>query len=152
MIPIFLAMCLSANSEWSVEYTITEDGPYTLYEGTSWVHGSHSEFACFRYTFPGTGVLTSGGKMFIEPRILPFQQWIQDENGITGEHCAWWGLSDWQSHPHHFKFAFLRTNYNSDDIAELLTQWDSHGSWDLNRDGNVDGFDLALLMHGYVSS
>lgn len=141
----------NANEEWSFEYETTQDGLRTTYSGSAVLYMSEDQpTPCMSYVMDLVDGELSGPPISGDPGqpILPFDSWQVVNGSLVLIWCE--TASEYQSLPvmvpRRFTFDVVRTTYGPDDLLELLEQWGSEGSWDLNGDGMVNGPDLAQLL------
>jgi len=156
-----------ATDEWSIEYNTYIQGPRTVYEGTARLYATEdSKFPCLQYCFTLPEGRLSG--------LLPFDWWQTKEDTMEIVWCRTqlplhpFTGEDLQSYPieipRHFKFYIIKTEFNADDLSELLSDWGPPklidapwpqqdymlvSPWDLNDDTVVDGKDLTILLAGW---
>lgn len=152
---------------WSIEYESYVEGPRTVFKGTANLFATEeAKFPCLSYCFALPEGRLDG--------MIPFDWWERSGNDLeilwcrdtlplhpfTGE--------DMQSYhiqiPRNFKFYIIKTEFNSDDLSKMLSDWGPArlidapwpesdytwvSPWDLNDDTAVDGEDLAILLAGW---
>ena len=163
-----------ATDEWSIEYNTYIEGPRTVYEGTARLYATEdSKFPCLQYCFTLPEGRLSGSAISSNPGepLLPFDWWEAEGDTLEIVWCRSqlplhpFTGEDMQSYPmqtpRNFKFYIYKTEFNADDLSELLSdwgpptlvdnpwpEWDATyvSPWDLNGDTIVDGKDLAILL------
>jgi len=137
------------DGDWSLEYTVHEDGPTTVYKGVVRLFTTDTTSPCFNYCFDTPEGVLSGPKVSHTPGqpVMPFDTYTRGEKTVDGLWCE--QFKDDQQTPRYFEFHVTRTEFDGDDVNKLLSQWGTDGSWDLNSDGVVDGRDLALVLNGW---
>ena len=154
------------NSE--MDYQIYTNGPRTVYEGKAKLKWNENTTACVQYTFNLAPGRLAGSAISSDPGqpMLPFDEVLifDDEIYISWER----NRTDLWPTPtechRRFHFFIIKTEFNADDLSELLSDWgppilvdnpwpepDSTyvSPWDLNGDTIVDGKDLAILLAGW---
>jgi hypothetical protein len=156
-----LAVALFSIAGWVgeesfVSYTVTQDGPRTVYAGTAAFHvTSPIVMRCLHHDFDGEFATELGGPSHSAnpgKPILPFDSVTQSENTVSVEWCIF--HSEYQvlpySVPRHFIFYSLKSEFGPEDLEKLLGDWGSVDSpWDLDFDGVVGGSDLTKLLAGW---
>ena len=152
---------------WLVEYESYIEGPRTVFEGTARLYATEeAKFPCFNYCFSLPKGRLEG--------MIPFDWWERSGNDlevvwcrdtlplnlVTGEDLQSYPIQT----PRHFKFYIIKTEFNSDDLSKMLSDWGPArlidapwpeldytwvSPWDLNGDTAVDGEDLAILLAGW---
>lgn len=156
LILTFLALFFiggETSEEWSVDYTVAEEGPRTIYSGTVWLHCDVGQTSpCINYSFevPENGHL-AGPAVSSEPgeAMIRFDNYDYEGKTLEINWCrsAASATNLPISIPRHFIFYVMRTEFGPDDVVKLLSEWGSTtSSWDLNNNGIVDGLDLAILL------
>ena len=141
------------NEEWSIDYTVTHEGPRVVYSGTVWLHCDENQTApCINYCFdvPENGRL-AGPAISSNPgeAIIPFDNYVYKGKALEIDWCRSIAFATVLpvSIPRHFIFYVMRTEFGPDDVLKLLGDWGLPISpWDLNNDGIVEGQDLAILL------
>ena len=153
-------------NNWSLHYQVEQLGPkqvfkgYVRLKGPPAVHlgivGSIPEYnpsittdpasVCFEYGFViQTGVLqgpetsSSPGKPF-----PPFDEYTVSEGTLQGIWCE--TLPGGVDTIRYFVFHVVKQTFDGQDLAEMLSEWQQDGHWDLNGDAVVDGNDLSILL------
>lgn len=146
---------LSGN-EYIVDYTVKEEGPRIVYEGTAafQISGAptmnclYHEFEVPReHELAGPVSSSKSG----EP-ILQFDSVTRIGHSVAIEWCIFTPSAQIlpYSIPRHFVFYSVKTKFNSTDLEKLLSDWGLEDSpWDLDLDGTVGGADLAKLLSGW---
>ena len=140
--------------QWSICYTITNEGPVVIYEGRAVLHGSSYPVPCMEYSFEvPSGDLYGPCRRFdqyeraivLEP-VLPFDTFTHTSNVLQGLWCSPGVLKPWQSTLMNFNFSIQKTAFNADDLSEMLADWGTASVWDLDGSGTVDGADIAIML------
>ena len=172
MAPVVLLMLSLAplgdsGEGWSLEYDVYEEGPRTVFEGTTRLYMTEQEkFPCFSYCFTLPEGRLEG--------MIPFDWWERSGNELevvwcrdtlplhpfTGEDMQTYPVET----PRNFKFYIIKTQFNGDDLAKMLSDWGPArlidapwpepdytwvSPWDLDGDTAVNGRDLAILLAGW---
>ena len=164
-------------NDWSLEYNVYEEGPRTVFEGTAYLYMTEdSKFPCLSYCFDLPEGRLAGPAISSSPNdpMIPFDWWERsgDElevlwcrdtlplHPLTGEDMQTYPVQT----PRNFKFYIIRTEFNADDLSEMLSDWGPArlidapwpefdytlvSPWDLNGDTAVNGRDLAILIAGW---
>ena len=145
-----LGSCLT--DEYTIQYTIEEDGPRTVYKGTAWLHFETTTTPCMEYAFdvPDNQVL-AGPAISCRPGepMLRFDDFLYEGKLLQVSWCrtAHSAMHQPVSTPMHFAFYLMRNSFGPDDVGKLLAEWGSTDSpWDLNNNGTVEGSDLTILI------
>ena len=172
-------LLLAMISESSIEYTTEEYGPHTVYSGTAKLYASEeNKFPCLNHTFEVPDGVVAGPSISSDPGkpMLPFD-WELKDNSINISWCRTqlplhpFTGEDMQTYPiytpRNFKFYITKTEFNGDDLAQLLSDWGPPqwvdnpwpepdytlvSPWDLNHDTNVDGADLLIILSNWKTS
>ncbi len=166
LIPLLaLSLCgdivdVDPGGQWSICYSITQDGPVSTYSGRAWLHGSSYPVPCMEYTFSiPAGDITGTCQRYdrylqtqVKYPVLPFDTYTQVEGTLQGLWCAPSVLEPWQSTLINFEFSVLKTTYNADDLTEMLSDWGTDSPWDLDGSGIIDGADIALMLANWEAS
>jgi len=156
LILTFLALFFiggKASEEWSIDYTVAEEGPRVVYSGTAKLHFENNQTnPCLNYSFEvpengqlaGPAISSRPGKAIIRFDSYEYQGKVLQVNWCrTAASATVLPISV----PRHFIFYVMRTEFGPDDVVKLLSEWGSTtSSWDLNNNGIVDGQDLAILL------
>jgi hypothetical protein len=140
--------------QWSICYTITNEGPVVTYEGRAVLHGSSYPVPCMEYSFeiPSGDLIGNCYRWdFVEQvqvqyPMLPFDTYQQTTDTLTGVWCSPSTLEPWQSLPYNFNFSIRKTRFNADDLTEMLADWGNASVWDLDGSGIVDGADITIML------
>ena len=142
------------DGQWTISYTITRDGPMYEYTGLIRLDGSVVPVPCITYSMqvPSGGIV--GCFYYFDPYTqeqsllpaMPFDSYTHTSTAIEGTWCAPAVLEEWQSTLRNFRFSLRKDTFNADDLSELLSQWGTSSSWDLNGNCTVDGPDIALML------
>ena len=169
MITPFLALvCLGG--EWTIDYTTTVEGPRTVYRGTVWLHRTEESLhPCMSHCFDVPEGRLTGSSISSNPGypMIPFDWYEHREGELEFVWCAP-PINPNQYlpvyTPRNFSFHIVKTKFNADDLAQLLTDWGPPSivdatwpetdytlvsPWDLNGDTVVDGKDLSILLAGW---
>jgi hypothetical protein len=160
---VILLMATLVSTDSDLTYTVYEDGPRTVYDGTArlYVDGSNL-YPCLSYCFDIPKGRLSGPVISSDPSEphLPFDWWEETENGIEVLWCRT-SLSlnpltgeDLQTYPveipKNFIFYIIKTEFDGDDLTKLLDDWGEENSpWDLDGNGVINGADLSILLAGW---
>ena len=157
------------DDESEVVYTVTEEGPRTVYSGVVKLKWDQNTTACVEHEFPLVPGRLSGPSISSNPGqpMLPFDevQIYEDSIYISWERER----TDLQPNPvechRRFIFHIIKTKFNADDLGKLLSDWGPPvlidmpwpeqdytrvSPWDLNADNYVDGKDLSILLGGWT--
>ena len=145
------------DGQWSICYTIAQEGPLYTYTGRAIIHGSASPVPCLEYSIeipPGDVIgycyrWDQFEQVQVRYPMLPFDTWEQTSSSLTGVWCCPTTLEPWQSVPRHFKFSVQKTQFDADDLSEMLAAWGSASAWDLDGSGVVDGPDITIMLAGW---
>ena len=153
MVCLFISLGDSEdNSE--MDYKVYVEGPRTVYEGVAKLYFDENTTACINYTFDlvpgrlsGPSVSSAPGQPllpFDEVHIFPNEIYINWERNRSD-------LQDYPVETHRgFTFYIIKTEFNADDLAALLSDWGKDDSvWDLDGDGKVGGSDLSHVLGGW---
>ena len=159
---VALSLCGSVyetdpDGEWSICYTVVEEGPLHTYMGRVNVHGDYDPYPCLNYTLEIPDGDLIGYSFRWDPyeevqvryAMLPFSSWQQTSDSLSGTWCSPGELDYWQSTPLHFKFSVQKTRFDADDLSEMLANWGNASPWDLNGNGVVDGADITIMLAGW---
>lgn len=178
LLMLSLAPVGDSGEEWSLEYDVYEEGPRTVFEGTARLHSTEDrKFPCFSYCFDLPKGRLAGSPISSSPNepMIPFDWWERSGdklevlwcrdtlplNPYTGEDMQQYPIYT----PRNFKFFIIKTEFNADDLAALLSDWgppkfidvpwpekdyDKVSPWDLDGNTQVDGKDLAILLAGWA--
>ena len=148
----------------TIDYTVTEEGPRTIYRGTARLHlDGPGSSPCLSYCFSLPQGALSGPVISSDPLepLLPFDWWELEGNELEVLWCRPQGsMADLQVYPvdvpRHFEFHIIKQSFNGDDLAALLNDWGPATTiwqvgtivspWDFNGDTVVNGEDLAYLL------
>tara|TARA_Y100000592_G_scaffold7940_1_gene11125 strand:- start:610 stop:1140 length:531 start_codon:yes stop_codon:yes gene_type:complete len=172
-------LLLAMISESSIEYTIEEHGPHTVYDGMVKLYSTEeNKFPCFDYTFDVPEGCLNGSSISSDPGtpMIPFD-WQHIDNTIDISWCRTklplhpFTGEDMQSYPiwtpRRFEFRITKTKFDGDDLGALLGDWGPPelvcpgwptpcytlvSPWDLNHDTNVDGADLLIILSNWEVS
>jgi len=177
LLMLSLAPLGDSGEGWSLEYDVYEEGPRTVFEGTARLHMTEeSKFPCFSYCFDLPEGRLAGPALSSSPNdpMIPFDWWERSGDELevlwcretlplhpfTGEDMQTYPVKS----PRNFKFYIIKTEFNADDLADMLSDWGPAkiidapwpeedytlvSPWDFNGDTAVDGKDLAILLAGW---
>ena len=160
LVVFLIAFLLCQDSPHEVEYTLTEQGPRTIYEGTVRLNfsGETTDPCLNRFAIPieedsrlaGPIISSDPGQPILNYDIVTVESktlyltWCKFNSKI---------LHYPHSIPRYFKFYTIKTKFNGEDLEKLLADWGVEDSpWDLNLDGTVGGEDIAILLNGWQTS
>ena len=140
--------------QWTICYSITNEGPVVIYEGRAVLHGSSYPVPCMEYSFEiPSGDLYGYSIRFdqfeqaqVTYPCLPFDTFEQTNHALAGLWCAPQVLEPWQSTLTNFKFSIRKNQFNADDLSEMLADWGTASVWDLDGSGTVDGADITVML------
>ena len=172
-------LLLAMINESSIEYTIEEHGPHTVYSGTARLYASEeNKFPCLNHTFEIPDGVIGGPSISSNPGkpMLPFD-WELKDNSINISWCRTqlplhpFTGEDMQTYPiqtpRNFVFYVTKREFTGEDLGALLGDWGPPervcpgwpescytqvSPWDLNGDTHVDGADLTLLLSWWKAS
>ena len=140
--------------QWTICYSITNEGPVVTYEGRAVLHGSSYPIPCMEYTFE----IPSGDlfgycvrfDQYTQSQVTypktPFDEYNHTNHALTGLWCAPVVLEPFESTLKNFKFSIRKNEFNADDLSEMLADWGTASVWDLDGSGTVDGADITVML------
>ena len=162
MLTFSLALAiLTSVPDNQIEYTISQDGPLTIYRGyVRQIKTALDPGPVFSFVFEVPEGELTGSKVGSSPyspmlgniathswlssrRLSVTWDWLKPVNNpITGENHQFYPCYGHRN----FSFHIKKTSFGADDLADLLNDWGLESSWDLDRNGLVDGGDISLLV------